>query len=237
MRRVEEAAGDVPDPGRERGREEQRLDRLLLLRCCGGIGGSGRRSRGSVSVDFPGGPEDLLDVVDEPHVEHLVALVQHAEPQVPQLERAALQVVLDSPRSADDDVDAAAERAFLGLVLRPPVQTQARQAVRSPDGLEVRRDLLGELAGRGQDDAARRAAVGAALRRVAVPPLGGNPREPLDDREDKRERLAAAGPCPSDDVRAVEDQVERRRLDREQRRDPSRAEGGPGGSREAELVD
>jgi hypothetical protein len=54
----EEAGGDGFDPGREGGGKEQRLHV-----------GVGRAAR----------PQNLLHVVHEPHIEHLVALVQHAE--------------------------------------------------------------------------------------------------------------------------------------------------------------
>jgi hypothetical protein len=152
-------------------------------------------------MNFSRGPEDLLDVVDEAHVEHLVAFVEHPEAQVFQLERAALEVVLDAARCPDDDVDAAAQSCLLRLVLGAAVQTQAGEAVGPADGLEVRSDLLGELAGRGEDDAARGPAVGAAVSGGRVfGSILGKAGEALHDREHERQRLAAPRARPAHDV-------------------------------------
>ena len=76
-----------PDLGGHRGREHRDV---LLLR---GVG------------------EDRLDVLGEAHVEHLVGLIEHQEPQLGQVEGALLEVVHDPAGSADDDVDAATQGA------------------------------------------------------------------------------------------------------------------------------
>jgi hypothetical protein len=85
------ARGELGDAGREGGGEERRLPPL------GGLG------------------EDRLDVLDEPHVQHLVRLVQHHVADGGEVQRAAADVVQDAPRRADDDVDAAAQLAELAV--------------------------------------------------------------------------------------------------------------------------
>ena len=63
--------------------------------------------------------------------------------EVLQLEGAALEVVLDAPRGADDHVAAAAQHALLGPVGRAAVQADRGQGRRAPDELEVRVHLGG----------------------------------------------------------------------------------------------
>ena len=52
--------------------------------------------------------EDLLDVVDEAHVEHAVGFVEHEDLDVAQVERALLLQVEQAAGGGDQDVDAAA---------------------------------------------------------------------------------------------------------------------------------
>jgi hypothetical protein len=73
--------------------------------------------------------------------------------------------------------------------------------------------LLGELARGRQDDDARLAA------KRALGAAGGRAEQRLDDGQDKRERLAAAGARAADDVAAGQGVVEACGLDREQRLD------------------
>ena len=43
--------------------------------------------------------EDLVDRVDEAHLQHLVRFVEHDEPQRREVQRAALEVVHDAARA------------------------------------------------------------------------------------------------------------------------------------------
>ena len=83
---------------------------LMIRRICGGIVALNRAS--CLSLGRAG--QDRLDVLGEAHVEHLVGLVEHDEPQLAQVEGALLEVVHDAARRTDDDVDAAAQGARAG---------------------------------------------------------------------------------------------------------------------------
>ena len=132
--------------------------------------------------------EDRLDVLGEAHLEHLVGLVEHQEPQLRQVERALLEVVHDPAGRADDDVDAAAQRAELDAV---PLAAVDRQHVHALEVggvlLERLADLQRELAGGREHQRLRR-----LLRQV----------EPGEDRQRERRGLAGAGLGEADDVAA-----------------------------------
>src|SRR3546814_16341720 len=57
--------------------------------------------------------EDFLEVLAEPHVEHLVGLVEHRDAQAFEVERDAFEMVAQPPRRADDDLYALVQRAAL----------------------------------------------------------------------------------------------------------------------------
>ena len=115
-----------------------------IRRICDGI--VAENSATFLSVGGVG--EDRLDVVGEAHVEHLVGLVEHQEAQLRQVEGALVEVVHDPAGRADDDVDAAAQRAQLDAV---PLAAVDGEHVHALDVggvlLEGLADLQGELAG------------------------------------------------------------------------------------------
>src|SRR3954465_11944922 len=54
--------------------------------------------------------EYLLEILSKAHVEHLVGLVEHDDLERGQIEGAALEMVAQPPRRADDDVGAVRQR-------------------------------------------------------------------------------------------------------------------------------
>ena len=79
-----------------------------------------RRSRGVAS-------RICFEILAEAHVEHLVGLVEHRDLERRQVERAALEMVAQPARRADDDMRAVAERAaLLRLASIPPTQVAMR---------------------------------------------------------------------------------------------------------------
>ena len=130
--------------------------------------------------------QDRLDVLGEAHVQHLVGLVEHQEPQLGQVEGAALQVVHDPAGRADHDVHAAAQGAELHAV---PLAAVDREHVHARDvggvPLEGLAHLERQLAGRRQHQRLRR----------LLPEV-----EPRQDRQRERRRLAGARLGEADDV-------------------------------------
>ncbi len=57
--------------------------------------------------------EDLLQIVAKAHVEHLVRLVEHRDPKLAEIERAAFEMVAQPARRADHDMRALSEVAAL----------------------------------------------------------------------------------------------------------------------------
>ena len=60
-----------------------------------------------------GAIEDLLQLLAEAHVEHLVGLVEHDDLEARQVERAAFEMVAQAARRPDHDVRAVLQRAAL----------------------------------------------------------------------------------------------------------------------------
>ena len=134
--------------------------------------------------------EDPLDVVDEAHAQHLVGLVEHEVRQRRELQRAALEVIDDAARRADDDVHAAPQAVQLRRVALAAVDRQHVKAgqVRRV-ALERLGDLDRQLARRHQHQRLRRALLHIDARQ---------------DRQRERGGLAGAGLRLADDVRACE---------------------------------
>ena len=230
--RVVRRDGDVAHVGRrlDVGVADQ-VDRLgLLQHVLWRLGahplGHRRREEARLPLRVVAHAEDRLHVVGEAHVEHHVGLVERDDAHRLEREVAALIEVLQPAGRADDQVDALPQRARLRPHRRAAVHAQQRELRR--DDLELARDLLRELARRRHHERARRAR--RALRRAQLV-------EALDRRQPERQRLAHARARAADDVLAREDQLERRRLDREEGVHPSRAERAHRVVRQLELVE
>ena len=173
------------DRGRHRRREQHRLP------------GLGRH------------PHQLLDVGEEPEVEHLVGLVQHDGVDVGEVEALAVGQVDETTRRADDDVDAGLQRLQLRLVADPAVHRQDPQAPVGGGQREVGGDLEGQLAGGGDDERLR-----LALGQVGVVGvLGGD--AALEHRDAEGQRLAGARAGLADEVGAHQGDREGHLLDGE----------------------
>ena len=127
---------------------------------------------------------------------------------------ALLDQVLEPAGAGDDDVEAAGERLHL-RVLADAAEDRRRLHAEGPgQRVDDGRDLVGQLAGRHQDQRARALGLAAAVR-------GG---EAGDQREAEGEGLAAAGAAAAEHVLAGEAVGQRRDLDRERRGDPAGGE-------------
>ena len=123
--------------------------------------------------------QHAADVGQEAHVEHAVGFVEHEVLQAAELRVGRAEVIEQAAGRRDDDVDAAAE----GVLLRPHADAaedggRGQRRVHR-EVVEVFDDLRRELARRRQHERARRAA------RLAD--------QAVEDRQQKRRGLAAAG--------------------------------------------
>ena len=123
-----------------------------------------------------GRPQDLLDVLGESHVEHLVRLVQHDHLDVLRTKRSAPDVVERPSRRGDHDIDPALERLHLPADRLPAVDGQDAHAQPAAVAMKRLGDLHGQLP-RGHQDQGRRSGTPAV------------PGQLLHDRQRERRRL------------------------------------------------
>ncbi len=155
--------------------------------------GDGRREQQGAALHRRG-IQDLLQVLAEPEVEHLVGFVEHDDLQGGEVERAAFDVVAQAAGRSDHHVGAGLQGAALGA------RVHAADAGRDPgagvgeEPLQFPADLQGELAGGGDHEGQRR--LGAAeVRRLA--------QEAPREREAESHGLAGAGLGRNQQVAAV----------------------------------
>jgi hypothetical protein len=160
----------------------------------------GREERG---LPLPGRlVEDRLQVLLEPHVEHLVGLVEHEHLERVEPERLPPDVVERAPRRRHHHVHAALEGADLLLHARPAVDGEHRDA----EALAVLVRGLGHLhrqLARGHEH--ERGGAGAPLA------VG---RDALQHRQREGGGLAGAGGGLAEEVAAAEQRGDRLALDR-----------------------
>ena len=157
------------DLTRERRREEKRM----------AIGGNARENRAHVAY--------------ESHVEHAISLVQYDRIKCGEIQNAALYQILEAPRSADDEVGAAAQGCDLSVDIG---SANARHGADSHVFCKTPVlffDLLRELARRRHD----KDTLIAILQYF------------IDERNEKGARLARAGIRDTDDIAALEKRLDR----------------------------
>ena len=103
--------------------------------------------------------EQLLDDREEAQVGHEVGLVEDGDDDLGEGGLALADQVLQAAGGGDDDVDAAAQLLDLAVHGRAAVDGGELHADRLAEGGQVVVHLLGELAGRHEDQAARGAAA------------------------------------------------------------------------------
>jgi hypothetical protein len=154
------------------------------------------------------------DLRHEAHVGHLVGLVEDGDADVVQAAVAPVDEVLEPPGRRDDHLGTAAQRTDLpadGHAADHGGEPQAHGA-----GVRGERvgDLLGQLAGRHEDEGER------------LPRLGTLPCGPGQYGEAEGQGLAGAGAATAEDVPTGEGVRQGRRLDRERRGHALMAERG-----------
>ena len=139
--------------------------------------------------------ENRLQVVGEPHVEHLVGFVEHDALDVGQLERAALDVIDRAPRRGDDDVDPALQGAKLLLNGLATVDRDDAGSERVPVLVHRLGDLHRQLPRRNEDERARPSRLIAASRFVV---------DALEQRQRERRRLSRSRGRLTEQVASLE---------------------------------
>jgi len=153
--------GKLHDRPRHGGREQQRPP--LLGRC----------------------QQQRFEVVAKAHVEHLVGLVEHRCAQSREVQRAALKVIAQPPRRADDDMRAVRQRAPLAAGVHA-ANTGGDPRVRiGVQPAQLLGDLQRQLA-RGGDDQRQRQS--RRRQHVAAVVIGGQ--QLVGDGDAKGDRLA-----------------------------------------------
>ncbi len=180
FRGLQQPAGQLGHPPVEGGGEQQGLP--------GGRAGCG----------------DLHDVVDEAHIEHPIGLVQDQHLEAREIDRPALQMVDQSARRPDDDVDRARQLLHLhaiGHAAQDRDGVEAHELGEHPYGIE---DLAGKFPGRRQHQDARTAHPALGLRGKG---------DALQGRQHESGGLAGAGLGGADEVATGHDRWQGGRLD------------------------
>src|SRR6266550_4454492 len=122
--------------------------------------------------------DNARDVGSETKVEQSIRLIEHEDPDLRKVERAARGEVKETARRADDDVHSATERVFLRAVADAAIDGDDANIPVATEGLELLRDLLAKLARRYDDQREWRT---------------GTSYDALEDRQ--REGSGLAGAC------------------------------------------
>ncbi len=152
-------------------------------------------------------PDYPAHVMDEAHVEHAVGLVQDEHLKGVEPDVALIEQVEQPARRRDQDVDAARQCLDLRHLPDAAEHDGLAQARMAAIGGEAGADLGRELAGRGEDQDPAGLGAGA--------PRHG--RETLQDRQHEGCGLAGAGLGAADQIAALQDDRDRRHLDRGRR--------------------
>ena len=92
--------------------------------------------------------EYRFHLIVEAHIEHMVALVEDDALYVFRFQRAAAQMVENTPRRADDHGSAVAQRAYLALHIKAADKRRDAHPEIGSEPCELPGRLLGEFAGR-----------------------------------------------------------------------------------------
>ena len=150
----------------------------------------------------------VADVMNEPHVEHPIGLVEDEILDRLDLDEPLPDEIEEPPRRRHEDVDATGHGAGLRVLVDAAVDHRALEMGVAAVGFEAVVDLPGELARRRENEDP------AMLRRGVATVV----HEPLDERQREGRRLTGAGLRTAEEVAAGEDVRHRLGLDRRRRR-------------------
>ena len=99
--------------------------------------------------------ENAFDRRKKTHVGHLIGLVEHHDAHIGECQRLLLDQVLQTSRAGNDDVGACVESTELAFILDTAIHRSDSHAIGICERSEHVTDLVGELTGRRQHQAAR----------------------------------------------------------------------------------
>lgn len=137
--------------------------------------------------------KDVVDVMGEADIEHLVCFVEDGEAHVSEGECAALDVVNNAARGANDDVDATFEGNEVGLDTSSADEAEGAEPVEAAEMFDDIADLLGEFARWDEDDG-----LHGVLRWI----------DGVGEGQAERDGLAGASLSEADHVRTIEEMGE-----------------------------
>ena len=164
--------------------------------------GDGTVERGAEQQDLApatGALEDASDRREEAHVGHAIRLVDDDRGDIVELDDTGRQEVLETTGAGDDELGAALQSAALRAVSDAAVDGDQVVAAPAHQGAQCGGDLAGELTRRHEHQGGRAAAGGG--------------RQPGDERDPERQRLARAGRGAAADVTPGERIADDGRLD------------------------
>ena len=166
--------------------------------------------------------EDLLDILEEAQVEHLIGLVEHDVAAVVQHERRARDEIEHAPHRADDDVPAAAQLRLLVANGSSAKDRHHVHAARRSIHTQRLGDLDAQLARRRQHQRLHLVEL-----RIYV----------FDHRQSEGGGLARSGLRLSDHIAPGQQRRDRLLLDRARRLIADLAHGRENGLRQAKLLE
>ncbi|MCB9533683.1 MAG: hypothetical protein H6698_05120 [Myxococcales bacterium] len=169
--------------------------------------------------------EHAPDVVDEPHVEHAVRLVEDEEVHATEVDEAAPDEVEEATRGRDQDVERLLQLADLRVLVDAAEDDHGADGQVAAVRDEAVADLGGQLARRREDE--RADAARAAGRRCEV----------LQHGQRERGGLTGAGLGAAEDIAAGEERRDRLGLDRRRSGVALFVEGGQEGLDEPEVTE
>ena len=93
--------------------------------------------------------QDIFQILAEPQIKHLVRFIQNGGAQTRQIKRAAVDMVAQTPRRADNNMRATVQRALFGAVIHAADTSGDLRASGAVKPIQLAGDLQGQFARRG----------------------------------------------------------------------------------------
>ena len=108
--------------------------------------------------------QDIFQIFAKPQIKHFVRFIQHSRAQTRQIERAAVNMVAQTPRRADNDMRAPVQRALFGAVIHTSDTGGNLRTGLPVKPIQLPRDLQRQFAGGGDYQSHRRVGIKQFIR-------------------------------------------------------------------------